>query len=209
MKVAPSVLSSNFNHLADELAKLSTADFIHLDIMDGHFVPNISFGPDIAKQIHDTSRLEMDIHLMVTDPLKWVHQFAFEKTKYITIHVEANEVEKTLGAIAMHSIGRGISLRPRTRVDQLLPYLDEVDLVLVMTVEPGFGGQAFMPEMLDKVKALVELRKKHGYHYVIEVDGGITDETIQACKDAGVDVVVSGSYIVKSDHPQARIKSLR
>lgn len=209
MKVSPSVLSADFRHLDHAVKQLESADYIHLDIMDGHFVPNISFGPDISKQIHDCSSLDMDVHLMVTKPLKWIHKFAFQKTKFITVHVEAEDVYKALGAIAMHSIGRGISLRPHTDIEALLPYLDQVELVLVMTVEPGFGGQSFMPNMLEKVKRLVEIRKEKGYQYVIEVDGGITDEHIKACKEVGVDIVVSGSYIVTSNDPEARIKSLR
>ncbi len=209
MKVSPSVLSANFNKLGTELKLIETADYVHLDIMDGHFVPNISFGPDISKQIHDETLLDCDVHLMVTDPLKWVDKFAFAKTKYITIHVEANDVDASLSAIYDHGIGRGISLRPNTKIPDLLPYLNHVELVLVMTVEPGFGGQSFMPNMLEKVKELVTLREKHGYHYQIEVDGGINSANINACKEAGVDIVVAGSYIVKSDDPEAKIESLR
>ncbi len=209
MKVSPSVLSANFNHLKHELDRIATADYVHLDIMDGHFVPNISFGPDISKQINEATNLDLDVHLMVTDPLKWVHQFAFSKTKFITIHIEANDVQKTLDAIKMHGIGCGISLRPNTKVADLLPFLDRVDLVLVMTVEPGFGGQSFMPNMLEKVKELVQLRKDHHYDYVIEVDGGITNENIDDCKKAGVDIVVAGSYIVTSENAEKSILSLK
>ena len=209
MKVSPSVLSANFNNLKQALKEIESADYIHLDIMDGHFVPNISFGPDISRQIHDTTALDVDVHLMVTDPLKWIDKFSFSKTKYITVHVEANEVEASLKAIKDHHIGRGISLRPGTHVSSLSPYLDHVELVLVMTVEPGFGGQQFMPDMLEKVKTLVKLREENGYHYVIEVDGGINDENVKICKEAGVDIVVAGSFIVKSSDPLSRIKSLR
>lgn len=209
MKVSPSVLSANYMHLDKLLKHIETADMIHLDIMDGHFVPNLSFGPDISKQIHDQSPLDMDVHLMVTDPLKWVDRFAFKKTKYITIHVEANDVEKTLEVIKNHGIGRGISLRPGTKVSDLLPFLDHVELVLVMTVEPGYGGQSFMHEMLEKVMLLKTLKAQHNYHFDIEVDGGINDKNIKACKDAGVDIVVAGSYIVKSSDPEAMIKRLK
>ncbi len=209
MKVSPSVLSADFNQLSKELKRIETADYVHLDIMDGHFVPNISFGPDISRQMHDTTTLDVDVHLMVTDPLNWIEQFAFQKTKFITVHVEANDVQTSLDAIASHHIGRGISLRPKTDVQALKPYLDQVELVLVMTVEPGFGGQSFMADMLEKVKTLVELRKQHHYHYKIEVDGGISNQNIQACKDAGVDIVVAGSYIVKSTDAAASISSLK
>lgn len=209
MKVAPSVLSSDFSHLKEEMKRLEEADYIHLDIMDGHFVPNISFGPDLSKQIHDLTTKDCDVHLMVTNPLFWVKQFAFPRTKYITVHVEALDVLASLNAINELGIGRGISLRPKTDVENLLPYLNQVELVLVMTVEPGFGGQTFMKDMLDKVRKLVQWREEKGYHYIIEVDGGISDQNINLCKEAGVDMVVAGSYIVKSDNAKARILSLK
>ncbi len=209
MKVSPSILSADFNHLKHELKRIETADFVHLDIMDGHFVPNISFGPDISKQIHDMTTLDADVHLMVTNPLDWVSKFAFSKTKFITIHVEAHAVEQALNQIAKLNIGRGISLRPGTDISALLPYLDKVELVLVMTVEPGFGGQSLIPEMLEKVKTLVALRKAKGYHYQIEADGGINDQNITLCKAAGVDMVVAGSFIMKSVDAAASIKRLK
>lgn len=209
MKVSPSVLSADFNHLSKQLKQIEHADYVHLDIMDGHFVPNISFGPDISKQIHDETSLDLDVHLMVTDPMKWVDAFAFKKTKYITIHVEANDVQQTLDSIKKRHIGRGLSLRPNTDVEALKPYLNQCELILVMTVEPGFGGQSFMPDMLKKVEQLVQLRVQHGFNYIIEVDGGISDRNIESCKKAGVDMVVAGSYIVKSNDPAMRIQTLK
>lgn len=209
MKIAPSVLTADFTNLAEELKSIESADYLHIDIMDGHFVPNISFGPAITHQISKMSSLPLDVHLMVTNPVKWVDLFAKSKPKFITIHTEANRIAETIKSIESHHIGVGLSIKPKTPVDDLLLYLEHASLVLVMTVEPGFGGQSFMVETLDKVKELVKIRKANSYAFEIEVDGGINFETIKLCRDAGVDIAVAGSYLFNQKDRQKGISSLR
>lgn len=209
MKIAPSVLTADFTDLENELKSIETADYLHLDIMDGHFVPNISFGPAISKMISKKTNLPLDIHLMVTNPYQWIDVFTFKNTKYITIHVESNDVRKTMDKIKSNHIKLGLSVKPKTKVDELLPYISEVDLVLVMTVEPGFGGQSFMHDMMDKVKELVEIRKKFNLSFEIEVDGGINDQTIEIARLSGVDVCVAGSYLFTLKDRQKGILSLK
>ncbi len=209
MLVAPSILTADFTNLASEIDKISTADYIHLDIMDGHFVPNISFGPHISRKISKLSKIDLDVHLMVTDPLFWIEQFAFSSTRYITIHEEANQVSETIKKIKEQGIKVGISIKPNTSVYRIVPLLKEVDLVLVMTVEPGFGGQSFMENMMVKVKELVKLRNEKKLNYIIEVDGGISDKTIDLCKSSGVDMVVAGSYVFNHEDAKKAIESLK
>lgn len=209
MKIAPSVLTADFTNLVAELKSIDTADYLHIDIMDGHFVPNISFGSTITKQISQISPLPLDIHLMVTAPLKWIDQFAASNPKFITIHTEANRVKETIKSIESHRIGVGLSIKPKTPVSDLMPYIDHVNLVLVMTVEPGFGGQTFIMETLDKVKELVKYRRANGLSFVIEVDGGINKDNIKLCRDAGVDISVAGSYLFNQKDRQQAILSLR
>ncbi|MCF7930700.1 MAG: ribulose-phosphate 3-epimerase [Acholeplasmataceae bacterium] len=209
MKIAPSILTADFANLSQEIKSVESADYLHIDIMDGHFVPNISFGPAITYQISKISALPLDVHLMVTNPIKWVDQFAKSKPKFITIHTEANRVAETIKSIESHHIGVGLSIKPVTPVDDLLPFLDHVKLVLVMTVEPGFGGQSFIYEALNKVKELVKIRKANNYDFEIEVDGGINTETIKNCRDAGVDIAVAGSYLFNQKDREKGIASLR
>jgi ribulose-phosphate 3-epimerase len=209
MKIAPSVLTADFTNLKEELDSIETADLLHLDIMDGHFVPNISFGPAIAKQIEKNTTLNLDVHLMVTNPYQWIKDFAFKKVKYITIHIESNQVDESIKLIQKHHIGVGISVKPNTKIDQIIPYLKDVDLVLVMTVEPGFGGQSFIMSSLDKVKELVELRKNKGLSFLIEVDGGVNFETAKLAKEAGVDIAVAGSYLFNMKDRKKGMEGIR
>lgn len=209
MKVAPSVLTANFTHLKDEIDSIKAADYVHLDIMDGHFVPNISFGPAISKQIEAMTHLPIDVHLMVTDPLFWISKFVFPQTKFITIHSEANHVQEAVLAIQKEHIGVGIAIKPKTPVRAIIPYINDVALVLVMTVEPGFGGQSFMVDMMEKVRELVKIRKENGLHFLIEIDGGVNGETIHFAKEAGVDIVVAGSYLFDQENREFAIEGLK
>ncbi|MFA6801051.1 MAG: ribulose-phosphate 3-epimerase [Acholeplasmataceae bacterium] len=209
MIIAPSILTADFTKLATEIKKIESADMIHIDIMDGHFVPNISFGPSIVKQINEMSSLPLDVHLMVTNPLDWVSKFHFNKTKYMTVHVESNDHYEAISKIRELGMRPGISIKPNTSISEILDIIDMVDLVLVMTVEPGFGGQSFMADMMDKVKALIDVRIKKGLSFLIEVDGGVTDKTIQKCRNAGVDIVVAGSYVFNHENAKNAILSLK
>ena len=209
MKIAPSVLTADFTNLKEELTSIQSADYIHLDIMDGHFVPNISFGPAITKSIEEQTHFPLDVHLMVTDPLQWVPKFSFPQVKFITVHIEANHIQETVLAIKKEHIGVGIALKPKTPVRSIMSYLNDVSLVLVMTVEPGFGGQSFMVDMMDKVRELVKIRKEQGLNFVIEIDGGVNEETVKIAKEAGVDIVVAGSYLFNMEDRQKGMELLR
>lgn len=209
MKIAPSVLTADFANLKNELDSINKADYIHIDIMDGNFVPNISFGPAINKQIAKNTNIPLDVHLMVSNPVQWIEQFALEQVKYITVHYESNNFEDALKEIKKHGKKIGITIKPETKVDAIKPYLNEADLVLVMSVEPGFGGQSFMPEMLDKVRELKSLRTENNYSYVIEIDGGINNETIKLAKEAGVDISVVGSYVFNQKNRNETIDLLK
>ena len=209
MKIAPSVLTANFVNLKEELDSIKNADYLHLDIMDGHFVPNISFGPAISKDISKYTKLGLDVHLMVTDPLFWVPKFSFEQTKFITIHTESNHVKESIKAIQEKHIGVGLSIKPKTPVKDLIPYIKDANLILIMTVEPGFGGQSFMISSLDKVKELIQIRHELKLDFLIEVDGGVNQETIQLCKAAGVDIAVVGSYLFNQKDRKKGIDALR
>src|SRR5690554_456511 len=166
MKVAPSILTANFIRLEDELKSVEKgSDYIHVDVMDGHFVPNISFGPAIVSQIGDLTSLPMDIHLMVEFPLDWIDKVIFPTTEFITIHAECNRFKESIRRILYLGKKAGIAIKPNTPVDVIKPYLDQLDLVLVMGVEPGYGGQVFIQSQLDKIRELAELKKENNYRY--------------------------------------------
>ncbi len=198
MKIAPSVLNAPIENIKDWIKGLDDAYMLHLDIMDGHFVPNLSFGIEIAKTYKRLSDVPLDVHLMTTHPLQWIHQFKVIKPQFITLHVEAKDVEKSIETIKKEDIGVGLAVKPNTPIDVILPYLNQVDLVLIMTVEPGFGGQSFMIDMLKKVEQLQSYKEK--YHFIIQVDGGINDDTIKLCEVAGIDVAVVGSHLFKQEN---------
>lgn len=209
MKVATSILNCDFNNLESEIKKIETSDYLHLDVMDGHFVPNISFGYPVLKNLKNITNIPLDTHLMLQNPYDYIDDFAKMGSNIITIHIEANKPKKTISLIKSKGIKAGISLKPKTSVDALNPYLSDVDLVLVMTVEPGFGGQLFMEEQMKKVYHLANLREKHGYSFVIQVDGGINNESIEKIRNSGVDIVVAGTFITKSANPKKAIETLR
>lgn len=198
VQIAPSLLSADFACLGKEVHRISQAgaDLIHLDIMDGHFVPNLTFGPMVVSAIRPYSSLPFDVHLMLDKPSDFIEAFAAAGADFITVHLESDEDPAVLiSQIKKHGKKAGLSVRPQTNINRLIPYLPDIDLVLVMSVEPGFGGQAFQCQALDKVvalKALIGTKK-----IKISIDGGINPQTAPACVLAGADILVSGSYIFK------------
>ena len=210
--VAPSLLSADFARLADDIADLTAAgaDLLHLDVMDGHFVPNITFGPLICAAIHRASDLPLDAHLMISCPDRYLEAFADAGIDALTIHAEAEApVAETLARIGGLGMKRGISLNPGTGLEKILPYLDQVDLVLVMTVQPGFGGQSFNPVGLEKIAELARLRAAGQGEFLINVDGGINDLTGKQCREAGADILVSGSWLCHASDRPGAIRMLR
>ena len=206
MQIAPSILSSDFARLKEEIESIKNCDMVHIDVMDGHFVPNLTFGAPVVKCIRKYTELFFDCHLMISDPLKYAKDFAKAGADLITFHYESdNDPKEVIDEIKRLGCKVGISVKPKTNVEEIYPYLDDVDLVLIMSVEPGFGGQSFMPEVLDKVRKLKALNKK----FVIEIDGGIDDKTIHQAKEAGVDICVAGSYIFKQENRFETIKKLK
>ena len=205
--IAPSILSADFTRLGDEIREVDQAgsDSIHVDVMDGHFVPNLTIGPPVIRWIRKTTSLPLDVHLMIEEPIQSLKGFREAGADWITVHVEAcRDVKKTLEQIRTLGARAGLSLRPKTDVKTLLPYLGLVDLILVMTVEPGFGGQEFMPDMLEKVRFL---RKNFQGH--ISVDGGINSNTIRDAASAGANIFVAGSAIFKEKDRKKIISEFR
>ena len=206
--VAPSVLACDFAHFGDEVKAVEEAgaEVLHLDIMDGHFVPNISFGMDIVKAVRDASSMLFDVHLMISDPRKYIPRFAKAGADHITFHVEvwddAGELIDRIHALGMTA---GISLRPATPIDAVMPYLEKIDMLLVMTVEPGFGGQAFHGEQLARILALKKALGLTGRPVRLEVDGGIAEDTAALVRSCGADVLVAGSSVfrAKGDYRRA------
>lgn len=209
MLIAPSILTADFNRLESEIQSIKTADYLHLDVMDGHFVPNISFGPHVLSGLKKITNIPLDTHLMITNPLDYIDLFVEIGSSFITVHVEANKVQESINRIKASGVKAGITLKPKTKLEMLYPYLDQVDLVLIMSVEPGFGGQKFMVDQLEKVRELVRLREIYHYHYMIEIDGGINGDTAKLAKEAGVDIAVVGSYVFNSKQRDEVIGSLR
>jgi ribulose-phosphate 3-epimerase len=198
VRVAPSLLSADFAALGEEIRTVERGgcDLLHLDVMDGRFVPNISFGPLVVAAARRVSRLPLDVHLMIEEPVRYVGDFAAAGADWITVHVEAcRDVAATLRAVRDRGCRAGITLRPGTSFAEIEPYLGSVDLVLVMTVEPGFGGQAYRPEQEAKLRRAREIRDQRGLGYDIEVDGGIGPETARTAVEAGAEILVAGSSL--------------
>lgn len=212
VKIAPSLLSADFACLKGEIDKIKAAQWIHYDVMDGHFVPNISFGYSILKDVSRITDMYLDVHLMISEPSKYIDNFIDSNASLIVFHYEAvdrDEIDNLINYIKKSNVDVGIAIKPDTAVEVLLPYLADLDLILVMSVEPGFGGQKFNPIALDKIKKLASLKQDNNYKYLIEVDGGINEATAKLCRQAGVDVLVAGSYIFNSNDYTKAIESLK
>ena len=212
IKIAPSILSADFANLERDIRKIDTADYVHVDIMDGEFVPNISIGIPVVKAIRPVTGLPLDVHLMITKPVRYVEQFCDAGADLVTCHVEADTPEKIhLALDKIHAKGKkaGVVLKPNTRAEAVLPFLDKCDIVLVMTVEPGFGGQKFMADMMPKVSAIRCYIDERNLDCELEVDGGVDAVTCKTCIEAGANVLVAGSAVYKAADIPAKIKELR
>lgn len=201
IKLSPSLLACDFGNIAKELKEVENAgvEYIHLDVMDGVFVPNISFGLEVIKSIRKYSNMIFDVHLMIVEPEKYIERFAQCGADIINIHVEATKnLVNTITSINNLGVKSGVTLKPNTPISEIEKVLKDVDLILIMSVEPGFGGQKFQSNQLDKVRELVKLREENGYKYKIEIDGGINLETIEEVCKSGVDIVVAGTAIFNS-----------
>ena len=211
-KIAPSILAADYANFASELKRIeeTSAEYVHIDIMDGQFVPNISFGADVVASLRKHSKLVFDCHLMVVNPERYVDAFAQAGADIMTIHAESTlHIHGALQKIKAAGMKAGVVINPGTPVSAIESVLSLVDQVLIMTVNPGFGGQAFIPETLEKVAKVAQLRDEKGYDFDIEVDGGVDNKTIKACYDAGANVFVAGSYLFKASDLAAQVETLR
>ena len=202
IQISPSILSADFSQLGNEIKKLEDAgaDLIHVDVMDGHFVPNLTIGPPVIKNLRKYTKLPFDVHLMISPVHKYIENYAEAGADIITIHPEATEnLKESINLIKKFGKKVGVSLNPKTEIKTLIDEIKNIDLVLVMSVNPGFGGQKFMPEVLDKIKDLKKIKDKNEYHFDIEVDGGINFSNSKIVLQAGADILVSGTTIFKEN----------
>ena len=212
MLVAPSILSADFGNLEQEIKAICEAgcDLVHVDVMDGHFVPNLTIGPVVVEPVSKVSSKPLDIHLMVENNNFFVDLFAPLKPKYLSFHIESEKhPHRLIQKIRSLGISPAITLNPHTKVEDIEYLIEDLDMVLLMSVNPGFGGQKFIPSVIEKVKKLKELIKKKNPNCLIEVDGGVSDKNIKELKDAGVDVVVAGSFVFGSSDRKKAIDSLK
>ena len=211
-KISPSILAADFGNLQRdcEMVNRSEADWFHLDIMDGVFVPNISYGMPIIKKINEISKKTLDVHLMIIDPDRYIKTFKDIGADILTVHFEAcNHLHRTIQNIKDNGMKAGVAINPHTPINLLEDILDDVDLVLIMSVNPGFGGQSFIENTFSKTKKLSEIRKSRKQNFLIEIDGGVSTSNARKLIDAGADVLVAGSFIFKSDNPEKTILDLK
>jgi ribulose-phosphate 3-epimerase len=210
VRINPSILAADFANMQAELARIDGADFVHVDVMDNHFVPNLTFGPQMVARVQDTSPVPLDVHLMIDDPDRWAPEYAELGAASVTFHLEA-ATEPVALARRLRAIGAraGVAIKPATPAESLFAVLDEFDQILVMTVEPGFGGQSFMPQMMPKLSALSAETRRRGASVWLQVDGGISESTIDQAAAAGADTFVAGSAVFGADDPDAAIRALR
>ena len=203
IQISPSILSADFSQLGNEIKKLEEggADLIHVDVMDGHFVPNLTIGPPVIKNLRKYTKLPFDVHLMISPVHEYIKIYADAGADIITIHPEATEnLKESIDLIKKLGKKVGVSLNPKTKIKTLISEIENIDLVLIMSVNPGFGGQKFMPEVLDKIKELKKIKNKNHYHFNIEVDGGINFSNSKKILEAGADILVSGTTVFKENN---------
>ena len=210
-KVAPSILSADFSKLGADVQEICEfgADYIHVDVMDGAFVPNISFRAGVMKSLNSVAALPYDVHLMIEDPDRYIEDFVTPNTEFITVHQEAcRHLDRTIQHIHSTGVKAGVALNPATPIVMVEDVLDKVDMILIMSVNPGFGGQKFIPRALDKIRRLDEIRKANGYDFVIEVDGGVNLQNCEELKSVGTDILVAGSAVFKAESRKEAIAVL-
>ncbi len=208
IQISPSILSADFSQLGSEIKKLEQggADLIHVDVMDGHFVPNLTIGPPVIKNLRKYTKLPFDVHLMISPVHKYIENYAEAGADIITIHPEATDnLKESINLIKKFGKKVGVSLNPKTEIKTLINEIENIDLVLVMSVNPGFGGQKFMPEVLDKIKELKKIKDEGKYHFDIEVDGGINFSNSKIVLEAGADILVSGTTVFKENDGNIKI----
>ena len=212
LKLAPSILSADFSALAADVKKIEEggADYIHVDVMDGHFVPNISFGAAVMKSLNGKTSLPYDVHLMIENPDQYIGDFVTDQTEFITVHQEACvHLHRTIQNIKSKGVKAGVSINPATPVSTLECVLEDLDLVLIMSVNPGFGGQKFIPQTLNKVKELAAIKKERGLNFAIEIDGGVTLANAKEVMDAGVEIAVAGSAVFGAEDVVQRVREFK
>lgn len=212
IKIAPSILAADFANLARDIGRVHSADYLHVDVMDGLFVPNISFGPPVVQAVRAVTTLPLDVHLMIDRPIRYVERFCQAGADLVTVHVEADSQENTLKALELirsHGKRPGVVVKPKTPAEAVLPFLDQCGIVLVMTVEPGFGGQKFMADMMPKLRLLRQWIDQRGLDCELEVDGGIDPDTAKTAVENGANVLVAGSSVYNAPNITKRIQELR
>ena len=210
--ISPSILAADFARLGADVADVQSRgiEYLHIDVMDGAFVPNISFGPDVMKSLNGIASVPYDVHLMIEDPDRYIEKFVTDNTEFITVHYEAcSDLSHTLEHIHSLGIKAGVSIKPGTAPEVLDPWLGDIDLILVMSVEPGFGGQKFMENSVPKISYYSSKKAENGYSYIIEVDGGIGPANAHIVRDAGVELIVAGSAVFKAADRTEAIKAIK